>query len=247
MTLDQRLQQQKASASGGLTLPKPASLPEVCYPAQILHNLYLGDVKHASTESLLLSTLRITHVVDAANDGIAGELRRKLFQAHGVQYCLVEIEDDEKAPLGSHLRRVLRFIDEARAQPDGAVFVHCRQGISRSVSLVLYYLMAAPSVSYPLAVGFKHTKALRPEANPNEHFRRVLVRAERKVLGKNSVDCSLVDPPARADGRLAALLDVRRWRHRIAATLGSAAAGAAAAGGRRRPQKRTSVDVRVDC
>ena len=56
------------------------------------------------------------------------------------------------------------------------VLVHCMAGISRSVSLVVYYLMKKYHLSYKEAHSF--VKSKRSIANPNESFQLQLKRYE---------------------------------------------------------------------
>lgn len=196
--------------------PKPSAPDLPAFPARILDNVFLGDVKDASTESLLVAALHITHIVDAANDGMAGEIRRG-GMGDRFTYCLVPVEDDLKANISAHFERVFAFIDEARADPAARVFVHCREGVSRSVALVLYYLMASTTTSYSLGKAYAHVKSVREQAAPNDHFCAQLLKAELKLRGENSVDLTLVRPPLAAPpSGLAAL---RAWWRKVWAQL----------------------------
>ncbi|CAI5995315.1 unnamed protein product [Closterium sp. NIES-65] len=59
---------------------------------------------------------------------------------------------------------VFDYIEAVRAAR-GRVFIHCCQGISRSTSLVIAYLMWCEGI--PFGDAFKRVKALRAVANPN--------------------------------------------------------------------------------
>ena len=67
------------------------------YPATITEGfLWLGDHKHASTDGVMRD-LKITHVVDAAHDDPAGEIRRG--QYPDLTYLVVRVNDDESSDL----------------------------------------------------------------------------------------------------------------------------------------------------
>lgn len=69
------------------------------------------------------------------------------------------------------------FIDEALSS-GGKILVHCMAGVSRSVSLVTYYLMKKYGLKYEDAV--RTIKNKRKIANPNESFKKQLITYHQK-------------------------------------------------------------------
>lgn len=69
------------------------------------------------------------------------------------------------------------FIENA-VKSGNNVLVHCMAGISRSVSLVTYYLMKKYHVSYNTAIDYIKTR--RSIANPNECFKIQLIQYQSK-------------------------------------------------------------------
>jgi protein-tyrosine phosphatase len=86
------------------------------------------------------------------------------------------IPDAEPAPNLDWLRRQVGFIEEQR-QAGRAVFVHCRNGVSRSGMVVVAYLMAQHGWSRDEALTFVRSK--RDVARPNPAFMRLLKEWER--------------------------------------------------------------------
>lgn len=72
----------------------------------------------------------------------------------------------------------ITFIDEARRGREN-VLVHCVQGISRSASVVVAYLMWYKRWSFKKAM--EHVKMVRYCADPNEGFRKQLIQFEREI------------------------------------------------------------------
>ena len=68
---------------------------------------------------------------------------------------------------------------------NGRILVHCRCGVSRSVFVVLHYLVAKHHI--PLYRSYDLIKRVRPFICPNEGFVLRLIRLEVDVLGFTSV------------------------------------------------------------
>ena len=94
-------------------------------------------------------------------------------QAPVIDYHHVTINDteDDAPTLASHLASAVEFIDTHLSNGTN-VYVHCMQGISRSASFVVAYIMHKTHCSFHEALDFVRTK--RSIANPNPGFARVL-------------------------------------------------------------------------
>ncbi|CAI5939841.1 unnamed protein product [Closterium sp. NIES-64] len=80
---------------------------------------------------------------------------------------------------------VFDYIEAVRAAR-GRVFIHCCQGISRSTSLVIAYLMWCEGI--PFGDAFKRVKALRAVANPNMGFACQLLQWQTRILPPSALD-----------------------------------------------------------
>jgi len=58
------------------------------------------------------------------------------------------IRDEEEVDIAAHFETAYAFIEEARVKQE-AVLVHCHEGKSRSVTLVLAYLMKSQATMTP--------------------------------------------------------------------------------------------------
>jgi hypothetical protein len=76
-------------------------------------------------------------------------------------------------PLKPTFAAALPFIDEAR-NAGGKALVTCRYGSSRSVAVVLAYLITREGATFDQALAF--VRSARPEADPNAGFERYLRR-----------------------------------------------------------------------
>ena len=71
--------------------------------------------------------------------------------------------------------------------------VHCIQGISRSVSLVISYLISKEGFS--LKDAYALVKSKRALARPNKGFLNQLINFELKLTGKSSLRIDDLYPP----------------------------------------------------
>ena len=85
------------------------------------------------------------------------------------------IRDAEPAPGLDWLREQVRFIETERAA-GRVVFVHCRNGVSRSGLVVVAYYMAQNAWSRDESLAFVRSR--RPELRPNPAFMQRLAEWE---------------------------------------------------------------------
>lgn len=98
-----------------------------------------------------------------------------------------------------YFEQAAQFIDDALRQ-NGKVLVHCRQGISRSATLVIAFLMIKRGMNVQEAVRRVRN---RREVIPNEGFLKqlcvlneILLQARRSSM-RNPFDRSAVGPTGR--------------------------------------------------
>ena len=89
------------------------------------------------------------------------------------------IRDAAPAPSLEWLRERIAFTETHRAT-GRVVYVHCRNGVSRSVMVVTAFLMKSRSLSFPNA--FAEVKAKRDLARPKPVFRELLLAWEGELV-----------------------------------------------------------------
>ncbi|KAH7442747.1 hypothetical protein KP509_03G102200 [Ceratopteris richardii] len=97
------------------------------------------------------------------------------------KYKRVEVRDSADVNLEEHFEECFSFIDEAR-QNGNAVLVHCFAGRSRSVSIVIAYLMKTYGMKFMEA--FDDVRSKRSQASPNPGFCLQLKKFERELSGE---------------------------------------------------------------
>ena len=86
-------------------------------------------------------------------------------------------KNEAKEDLRKLLPEVLQFIHEARKVENNNVLVHCLQGISRSVTFVVAYLMVV--TDKPWDKTLDRVRQKRTIANPNPEFQRLLFEFDK--------------------------------------------------------------------
>jgi protein-tyrosine phosphatase len=140
-------------------MPKKQIIQE---PDLIIDSLYIGDAKMASNVSLL-QRYQITHIVNCASELKSNE--RKYNQMFN--YLMLPMVDGFDTDLNDYITTVIEFIEDA-LENKGNVFIHCSQGISRSASILIAYLMYKYNTPYDETLEF--VRQSRPECKPNGFF-----------------------------------------------------------------------------
>lgn len=118
----------------------------------------------------------ITHVINTAGDYCTNP------HQHKFQYLTLYIKDSKSENIECIFYTCFDFIDQA-IKSNGKVLVHCVQGVSRSVTVCIAYLMYAERMKFHQAM--KVVKKGRGIASPNIGFIAQLMMFERK-LGLNA-------------------------------------------------------------
>ncbi|KAA8911045.1 protein-tyrosine phosphatase-like protein [Sphaerosporella brunnea] len=143
------------------------SLPMRAVVSTILSGkLYLSGITAASS-SATLAEHGITHVLSVINADEVPKL------PEGIRHRIIPISDTTTANILQHLPDVIEFIESAfQEDPNAKVLVHCIEGVSRSASAVIAYLMAERGMSFAQAL--RVVKRRRPVVSPNLGFVRQL-------------------------------------------------------------------------
>ena len=141
---------------------------------KIVDHLYLGDFRAADNPELLKS-YGITHIVNCAFN-----LPSKY---NGMfTYLDLKLRDEPDQVIFPQVEEAYKFIVENR---NTNVFVHCVHGMSRSGSVVVYYLMKEKGMR--MQEGIEFIGKIREVINPNEGFRRQLMEKEKEIFGEANV------------------------------------------------------------
>lgn len=126
---------------------------------EVYPGIYVGDW-NASLNKEKLKEHGITNILSIVN-GCARNYPTDF------NYELIHVNDDDWVNISAHFDRSVRFIKNSVDNGE-KILVHCSRGMSRSVSLVIAYMMDEKKMTYEDALA--EIKSKRLCANPNAGF-----------------------------------------------------------------------------
>lgn len=97
------------------------------------------------------------------------------FEFHVLCVVLMRMSDSVDCNVLEHAQKAFDFIQRVE-NLGGRVLVHCVAGVSRSITIVLMYLIAVHSLR--LRHAWEYVVSVRPFISPNEGFRLQLAKLE---------------------------------------------------------------------
>lgn len=141
----------------------------------IINNIYLGDKEAAESQSLLsLSNIQV--IVNISNS--------RYSEFDGINYIHYDIDDDKNANITQFFEKLDNIISSNKEKN---ILIHCMNSVSRSVTLVLYYLLHDMNLNE----AFNFLKSKRAQyTKPNSGFIKQLLECEKNKYGSNSMKLS---------------------------------------------------------
>lgn len=160
--LEEHLQERLARPHAGRS--------EVCQ--EVMPGLWLGGWVALNNDCVELRRRRVTHVVSV----VSADKRQLPAFVRGHLYIRSDDSEDASAEFGARFPEICQFIEDARKEPHGCVYVHCGAGISRAPTAAASYIMWKLGVS--AASALRLIRSVRPSVRPNLGFVRQLQRWE---------------------------------------------------------------------
>lgn len=133
---------------------------EVMKISKINRYIYLGSVKHPARLSDQFRKLNIDIVINCCDDHTHTDSINFKFENY-------PINDGVGASITKYLDLIADSI-HAHVGNKSNIYVHCVHGRSRSVSVLIYYLMKYENMSYHQA--YEKILKVRPVISPNTNF-----------------------------------------------------------------------------
>ncbi|XP_076442865.1 dual specificity protein phosphatase 3-like [Babylonia areolata] len=171
--------------TGGMLLE-----PSTAYD-EIVPGLFIGEGDSAQ-KLVLMGNLGVTHVLNAAVGNTKYHVNTNVekYKKHNISFMGIEATDFMNFDLSPFFGQAADYI--ADSLKEGKVFVHCVQGVSRSASLVIAYLMLKHRMTVQTATRLVRT---RREICPNPGFLQQLCDLDQSLreAGHFASPCSACD------------------------------------------------------
>jgi len=147
------------------------------HSTQILDWLYLGGDRNSSNHKELTVRTNIAYILNVS-------IECKNHFPDEFKYKKYDIQDNIGQDLTAYFEEACEFLEEAKSNAKN-VLVHCIQGMSRSASFVIAYLILKLNMKLRDAYDFVVKK--RGIVKPNPGFLEQLIKLDTKVHGTASM------------------------------------------------------------
>ena len=143
---------------------------EIC--SELMPGLYVGSDLVARDKTRLHAN-GITHVVNCAGNVCAN------YHPEEFTYLTYFLKDSRTESIESLFHEVVDFVEDA-LEEGGSVFVHCMQGVSRSVTICMAYMIYKQRETFENV--FTQVRAKRSISSPNFGFQVQLIQWYKRLF-----------------------------------------------------------------
>ncbi|XP_035998048.1 dual specificity protein phosphatase 3 [Fundulus heteroclitus] len=155
---------------------------------EVFPRIYIGNA-FVAHNPMRLQKLGVTHVLNVAEGTSFMHVNTspEFYAGTGITYHGIPANDTKGFNLSTFFEEGADFIDQALAHNNGKgkVYVHCREGYSRSPTMVVAYLMMRHKMDARLALA---TVRHKREIGPNDGFLHQLCQLNEKLAKEGKLN-----------------------------------------------------------
>ncbi|XP_056111680.1 dual specificity protein phosphatase 3 [Rhinichthys klamathensis goyatoka] len=146
---------------------------------EVFPRIYIGNA-FVAQNVMRLQRAGVTHILNVAegNSFMHVNTNAEFYTGTGITYHGIQANDTEQFNISAFFEEAAEFIDKALAHGKGKVYVHCREGYSRSPTIVIAYLMLRHNMDVRVATA---TVRHKREIGPNDGFLCQLCQLNEKL------------------------------------------------------------------
>eukprot|EP01084_Bolivina_argentea_P233279 392963_1 len=149
-------------------------------PTIIENNLFIGG-RVTVQNSFILKSLNISVIINCTKDC------PNYFESEKeIIYHRIAIDDSDNENILIYLQQCYKLLNDYIDNKNLKVLIHCEQGKSRSVSMVVYYLMI--KYQFNVQQSLEYVKNLRAIASPNKGFMDQLQQLYQQTNQNNDTE-----------------------------------------------------------
>lgn len=150
---------------------------------EVYPGIIIGD-KEIASDIAKLQKENITHVLNCAQGTKFNQIdtSASYFKGAGIEYHGIKANDIITFKMAPEFNKAADFLENALKTKGNKVYVHCHQGISRSATIVLAFLMLKRGI--PLMEALKTIREKR-SIHPNDGFVKQLCILNRQLFEKD--------------------------------------------------------------
>ncbi|RUS77048.1 hypothetical protein EGW08_015185 [Elysia chlorotica] len=166
---------------GGLTMLPSSPYDEIC------EGIFIGEGDSACSVNRMKG-LGISHVLNSAlgKDAFHVNTNHVMYRKAGIEFLGIAATDFMNYDMSRHFDKAVEFI-QAGVGSGGKVFVHCVQGVSRSATLVIAFLMIKRHMTVQDALRLVRSKR---EVCPNPGFLQQLCQLHERLKKEGHYETS---------------------------------------------------------
>lgn len=150
---------------------------QLSWPSCVTPSIFLGSAM--CRNELIISSLNITHIISLS------DYPEKKLHLSNIKTVHYEIADSLSSNMFPIFDSSIEWLSKSLNEDKGIVFIHCEQGVSRSASVLMAYLLYVNEEFLSVNEVYQFVKSKRSVIRPNASFLQQLEEFLIRIRKKN--------------------------------------------------------------